>query len=824
MMEESMPTSPGDRPTRPSERVDELCDGFEAAWRAGSAPRIEDYLAEAKESDRQALLGELVALERELRRLRGERPGVEEYLDRFPGRGGAIRTAFDEAPSATDGDEHTFGPFADGRERYFGDYELLGVIGRGGMGLVYRAYDRRRRQVVELKTIQRVDPSTIYRFKQEFRALSDIAHPNLVTLYELASHRRGWFFTMELVDGIDFLAHVRSRIDLPEAETDVNPALVNPRSPQAEIPNTATSDDLASSHPITKDAGPRGQFRLGQGLSSFQLGRLRAALRQLAEGLEALHAAGKLHRDIKPSNVLVTAEGRVVIVDFGLAAELGPSGLHQSTEPHVLGTVAYMAPEQAAGSAVSPASDWYSVGVMLYEALTGRLPFVGRALEVLMDKQRFEPPAPRELASDLPDDLSTLCIDLLRRHPDARPSAREVLRRLGSVPTMPKAPASSQLTPQRDVRLVGRERHLEALGAAFGALVRGHPVALYVYGRSGAGKTALVQRFLARLAEHDNAVVLAGRCYENESVPYKALDSLIDNLSRYLKRLPHADVQALLPRDIHSLARVFPVLRRVETVAAAPTRVTDVPDLQELRRRAFAALRELLARLGDRRRLVLFVDDLQWGDTDSAALISEILRPPDPPVLLLLGAYRSEDAGMSPFLRGLLGSQRSAGPTLDRREISVESLSRTEAETLAMILLGDDGLASQSCAAAIARESAGNPFFVAELVQHVQAGAQPSDGLSAGEEIALDQVLWSRILRLPEAARRLLEVVAVSGRPLSQSVACRAADLEADGRAALAVLRSCRLARGTGPEEYDQVETYHDRIREAIARTWRRVR
>jgi serine/threonine protein kinase len=679
-------------------------------------------------------------------------------------------------------------------------------LGAGGMGVVYQAYDRQRNDHVALKTFRDLDPAAIYYIKQEFRTLADVSHPNLVSLYELISEGEQLFFTMQLLQGVDFLSYVWSSGPAADVASDGerSSSVAGDAETVAYVPRGGTHDPSRLTNLERPVLGPRLRFNLD---------RLRGALKQLVEGVCALHHAGKVHRDIKPSNIFVTQDHRVVLLDFGLATELAAQA-DETAGPHgVIGTALYMSPEQAAGMPATSASDWYCVGVVLYQALTGRLPFSGTNSRVLGKKQVSDPRPPKEFAPGIPEDLNALCVDLLSRNPAGRPTGEQVRRRTGNLP--PDPAESTGIARGGTVPFVGRQQHLEVLSDAYASLQEGRTTVVFVHGRSGTGKSMLVERFLESL-RHDDAVVLAGRCYEQESVPYKALDSLVDALSHYLLRLPHVQVEALLPRDAAALARVFPVLRRVEAVAYAPRRTVEIPDQQELRRRALGALRDLLLRLGDRKSLVLSIDDLQWGDVDSANLIAELLRPPDPPLLLLVGCYRSEYAESSPCLRVLLQQPDKAPGSIDRRELAVEPLVTGEACSLALSLLGQETPAAQSAAHSIAKESRGNPYFIYELVRNVRAGVNLADHSSSAEGPTLDQVLWDRIHKLPQAAYRLLEVVAVAGQPLKQADAYRAARLAPSERAALKILRTDHLVRSTGPGEADEVETYHDRIRETV--------
>src|SRR5262249_37817328 len=265
----------------------------------------------------------------------------------------------------------------------------------------------------------------------------------------------------------------------------------------------------------------------------FDEARLRMALVQLASGLAALHAANKVHRDVKPSNVLVTGEGRGVVLDFGLASDVDAASASR-----VAGTLAFMAPEQAAQSRVGPAADWYSVGSMLYLALTGLLTHEGLPDEVLEGKRNRPPTPPRKIDPAVPADLDALCMDLLRAEPAARPNAQQVLERL-------HAPRSTAAATPRI--FLGRERELRVLDARARSGAAG---VVFVHGESGIGKPTLVSEFGARLrANTPDALVLSGRCSERESVPYKALDEVVDALSRHLVRMPEDDAAALVPPD-----------------------------------------------------------------------------------------------------------------------------------------------------------------------------------------------------------------------------------------------------------------------------------
>ena len=225
-----------------------------------------------------------------------------------------------------------------------------------------------------------------------------------------------------------------------------------------------------------------------------------------------------------------------MIVDFGLAGAIS-SGVSSSAESLFAGTFTYMAPEQAWGHPATASADWYSVGVMLFEVLTGALPFTGSVAEILQAKSRRTIPRPADLVRSVPPALDEVVWKLLDPNPDRRPSAAELLSAIGHVAQDPAAPLESGAPAA--TCFVGREPELAHLDRLVESVRAGEPMMVHVRGPSGIGKTELLRNFLSGVRANGQAVVLKGGCHPRESVAY-TLDSLIDELSCFLVRLPTA--------------------------------------------------------------------------------------------------------------------------------------------------------------------------------------------------------------------------------------------------------------------------------------------
>jgi tetratricopeptide (TPR) repeat protein len=596
---------------------------------------------------------------------------------------------------------------------------------------------------------------------------------------------------MELIHGVSFFDHVR---------------------PGAAYPNDAPTID-------SEDYQTAVSGVLGSG-GTVNTTRLRSALMQLTEGVGALHRAGKLHRDLKPQNVLVTENGRVVVLDFGLLADIDEKG-EQEAATEIVGTPAYLAPEAAAGLVHGAESDWYSVGVMLYEVLTGRLPFDGKPVSMLIRKQMADPVDPEPLLEPNQRHFARLSMQLLARRPQDRPKLESIQAALvaasdhdedSEISSFRGEDVASLITYQPSEYLVGREASLELMSKAFENVVQGKGTMLRGYGRSGMGKTSLVRFFVDDLRRAKRARVLSGRCFECESVPYKALDSLIDALTQWLLARSCDEVVTYLPKDILPLARMFPVLRRIPVIAAmGDGEELEGLDYHEVRKSAFSALRSLFGEVSRRKPVVLWIDDLQWGDEDSAAFFSNLLQPPDAPRVLLILSHRSEDTETSPILRQIVHAQTRAAYRCF--EVEVSPLSQDACERLASLILREQGSHDSALPFALASESGGCPLFVLHLVRHalrLDGGSSPPTG------VRLDDVLWEYLGTLSAPAARMLRVVALAGRSIELSVAREVAGLSGELREALDVLRTQRLIRTQGVRSTDLVEPYHDRIREIV--------
>lgn len=716
-------------------------------------------------------------------------------------------------------------------------FEIKQRLGMGGFGQVYAARDRTREEFVALKVLSESSASNLLSFKKEFRGLAGMHHPNLVKIYEMHEHQGQWFFTMELIHGVDFLSYARGELANPGH--DVPQEFEEATTAQGDMPakaqnwpssDTMSQDSLAMrfTDAFLDNITSQAEFSTQLDAPVFDEARLRHSLAELYHGVMALHQAGILHRDIKPSNVLVDNDGRLVLLDFGLIARIKPAlnlqslrGITGSRQIQYIGTPHYMSPEQAMGEFIGMASDWYSIGAMLYECLTGRRPIEGSSpLQILVQKQTIDPIDVLALNPGAPRDLAQLCMRLLARDPASRPLPIEIAEVL-DISEARHAVIPGHLRPSAaldELPFVGRAPELHALTEALEQARGDAPQAslTHVCGPSGIGKSALVQRFLLAHLDDPGVLVLQGRCFKTESVPYKALDHLIDMLSHYLEMLPlHKRQEISTGPQLAALAMLFPTLeQRFELSEHSDVLVGQ--DSGSLRLLAFDALRELMHALATEHTLLLFIDDVQWGDEDSALLIEHLMRPPNAPPMCMILSWRAEDTSQSAFLTSLRQSEQRWGDALQVQEIWVSELADEESAILVDALI-DTSVIGVEDRDRIIKESKGNPLFVDEFARFVQQEAtstkEPRD---VHAELSLEDVLYARINELEPLARRLLECVCVAGQPLERGMARVLASLEGVEQRTLSLLRSALLLRTTGEESNERLDVYHARIRDAV--------
>jgi eukaryotic-like serine/threonine-protein kinase len=627
-----------------------------------------------------------------------------------------------------------------------GRYRILSPLGAGGMGEVFLAEDTRLERKVAVKMLPASvegDAVARERLRREALAAAGLDHPYICKVFEIGDADGRAFIVMEYVEG-DTL-HVTAR--------------------RALLPVRQVLD----------------------------------IAHELTQALDAAHRRGIVHRDLKPANVMLTPQGHVKVMDFGLAKQIvarpsssGAGGAPDtqthdgvaSTDARValtdagtrIGTPAYMSPEQILGAALDPRSDLFSLGVILHELATGRHPFLRDDPSDTMAAILRDPPTSGSRDLDEPAGFGAVIHRLLskacaERHQTTTALLDDLEALRANAWSSSRTTTTAPAAPAERTPFVGRDTESAELARLLDQMLTGNGGLVLLGGEPGVGKTRLARELMATARER-GALCLTGHCYEMEgAAPYVPF---VESTEQAVRLLPQA-ARAAMGEEAPEIAAIVPSLRRT---------YPDIPPLPEVpadqqRRLIFGGYLEYVRRGTQKSPMVILLDDLHWADESTLQLLQHLAPHLASMRLFIVGTYRDVELDVSrPFAKSL--------EALVRQRLATRiALRRLQESSVQELLTRMSGSAPPSgLVAAVFRETEGNPFFVEEVYQHLSeegklfdaTGAWKADlrvgTIEVPEGVRL--VIGRRLDRLGDQARKVLTAGAVIGRtfPLDLVQAC----------------------------------------------------
>ncbi|HXI89357.1 MAG TPA: protein kinase [Blastocatellia bacterium] len=658
-----------------------------------------------------------------------------------------------------------------------GRYLVRRPLGQGGQKKVYLARDDRldRDVVIALLKTDQLGADSVPRLIREAQAMARLgSHPNIVTVYDIGDEDGRPFIVSQYVEG-------GSVADLLKS---------------------------ADNHRLSFDQ----VIRIGS---------------QICHALVHCHSQGIIHRDLKPGNVWLSQDGTAKLGDFGLAVSADFSRI--TLEGALVGTVVYMPPELMLGHQAEPRSDLYSLGVMLYEVVTGRPPFMGDQFVAIISQHiNSAPVAPSWHNPEVPQALETLILRLLAKSPEERPeSAAEVSKTLAAIAS--SSPELADRAIPHDAKslsrlaggvFIGREQETKELRVALNETLAGKGHLFMLVGEPGSGKTRMTEQ-LATYARLCNAQVLIGRCYEGEGAP--AFWPWLQIVRSYAQEMEPEKLLSTMGPGAADIAQV---------VSEIKERLPDLPappplEPEQARFRLFDSVTTFLKNASKLQSLVVILDDLHWADKPSLLLLQFLARELKDASILVIGTYRDMELGRQHPLSQTLGE-------LSRQGLSARIVLRglTEQDVARFIEMTTGIKPQEKLVRTVYQQTEGNPFFLSEIVRLLVVEGQlerPQVTTASGVRIpeGVREVIGRRLDQLSDECNRILTTASVIGREFSLEALEPLSDMSGDQL--LELLDEAMAARVINelPQAVGQYSFVHALIRETLydeISTARRVR